>query len=69
MTTILSNLNRSKQIFHWKIRFFGKYAVKWVLKIPPRLAFVGTRPCQGATENASTENESTGGWNMQVRNT
>ena len=23
----------------------------------------------GATENASTENESTGGWNMQVRNT
>jgi len=24
---------------------------------------------EGATENASTENESTGGWNMQVRNT
>jgi len=24
---------------------------------------------KGATENASTENESTGGWNMQVRNT
>ena len=23
----------------------------------------------GATENASTENESTGGWNMQVRKT
>jgi len=27
------------------------------------------RPPSGATENASTENESTGGWNMQVRNT
>ena len=26
-------------------------------------------PHRGATENASTENESTGGWNMQVRNT
>ena len=24
---------------------------------------------KGATENASTENESTGGWNMQVRKT
>jgi len=24
---------------------------------------------RGATENASTENESTGGWNMQVRKT
>ena len=23
----------------------------------------------GGAENASTENESTGGWNMQVRNT
>ena len=26
-------------------------------------------PPKGATENASTENESTGGWNMQVRKT
>jgi len=28
-----------------------------------------TGAAEGATENASTENESTGGWNMQVRNT
>jgi len=30
---------------------------------------LNTECAVGATENASTENESTGGWNMQVRNT
>ena len=34
------------------------------LPLPPPGFYTG-----GATENASTENESTGGWNMQVRKT
>jgi len=25
-------------------RFFGKFAVKWILKIPPHLAYVATLP-------------------------
>jgi len=27
-------------------RFFGKFAVKWVLKISPHLAYVGTLSCE-----------------------
>ena len=27
-------------------RFVGKFAVKWILKIPPRLAWVATLPCE-----------------------
>jgi len=42
MTTILSNLNRYKEIFHWKIP--GKFVVKWILKIPPHPAYVATLP-------------------------
>ena len=40
MTIILSNLNRFKK----KIigRFLGKFAVKWILKIPPHFACVAT---------------------------
>ena len=43
MTTILSVLNRFKKFF---IRFLGKFAVKWILKIPPHLAYVATLPCE-----------------------
>ena len=36
MTTILSDLNS-----------FAKFiSVKWVLKIPPHIAYVGTLPCE-----------------------
>jgi len=44
MTIILSNLNRLKKIFTG--RFLGKFAVKWILKIPPHLAYVATLPCE-----------------------
>jgi len=27
-------------------RFLGKFAVKWILKIPPHLAYVATLPCE-----------------------
>ena len=27
-------------------RLLGKFAVKWILKIPPRLAYVATLPCE-----------------------
>jgi len=43
MTIILSNLKRLK-IFTG--RFLGKFAVKWILKIPPHLAYVATLPCE-----------------------
>ena len=41
MTIILSNLNR----FFTSI-FPGKFAVKWISKIPTHLAFVATLPCE-----------------------
>jgi len=44
MTIILSNLNRSKKFFTG--RFLSKFAVKWILKIPPHLAYVATLPCE-----------------------
>ena len=44
MTTILSNLNRFTKIF--TERFLDKFAVKWILKIPPHLAYVVTLPCK-----------------------
>jgi len=44
MTNIfLSNLNRFKKLTR---RLLGKFAVKWILKIPPRLAYVATLPCE-----------------------
>jgi len=43
MTIILSNLNRFKKNTG---RFLGKFAVKWMLKIPPHLAYVATLPCE-----------------------
>jgi len=45
MTIIISNLNRFKNFFHWKVRC-KKFAVKWILKIPPHLAYVATLPCE-----------------------
>jgi len=44
MTTILSNLNRFTAFFHW--RFTSEFAVKWILNIPPHLAYVATLPCE-----------------------
>jgi len=44
MTIILSNLNRVKKQFTG--RFLGKFAVKYILKIPPNLAYVATLPCE-----------------------
>jgi len=39
-------------------RLLGKFAVKWILKIPPRLAYVATLPCETlmSAEQAITDN-------------
>jgi len=42
MAMILSNLNRFTIFFSG--RFLGKFAIKWLLKIPPHLAYVATLP-------------------------
>jgi len=44
MAILLSNLNR----FTKKITpgLLGKFAVKWLLKIPTLLAYVATLPCE-----------------------
>jgi len=55
MTIILSNLNRFKKKF--TRRFLSKYAVKWILKIPPHLAYVGTLPCETLTSAKQTVND------------
>jgi len=44
MAIILSNLNRFT-VFSLE-DFFGKFAVRYVLKIPPHLAYVATLPCE-----------------------
>ena len=44
MTIILSNLKRSTIFFTG--RFLSKFAVKWILNIPPHLAYVATLPCE-----------------------
>jgi len=43
MTIILSNLNRFKKIIG---KFLVKFAVKWILKLPPHLAYDATLPCE-----------------------
>jgi len=44
MTIILSNLKRFlKKIIE---NFLGKFLVKWILKLPPHLAYVATLPCE-----------------------
>jgi len=44
MKIILSNLNRFRNNFTG--RFLPKFVVKWILKIPPHLAYVATLPCK-----------------------
>ena len=44
MATTLSNLN--PLIFFLAGRFPGKFVVKWILKIPPHIAYVATLPCE-----------------------
>jgi len=44
MTILVSNLNRFIKKFN--ARFLSKFAVKWILKIPPHLAYVATLPCE-----------------------
>ena len=44
MTTILSILNWFKKLF--TVGFFGKFAVKYVSKIPLHRAYVATLPCE-----------------------
>jgi len=43
VSIILSNLNRLKKVTG---KFLGKFAIKWILKIPPHLAYVATLPCE-----------------------
>jgi len=40
----MSNLNRFKTCF--TVRFQDKFVVKWILKIPPHIAYVGTLPSE-----------------------
>jgi len=42
MTIILSNLNRYTIFF---TEFLSKFAVHWIINIPPHLAYVATLPC------------------------
>jgi len=44
MTKFLSNLNRFPKKF--TKRLLGKFAVQWILKIQPHLAYVATLPCK-----------------------
>ena len=44
MAILLSNLNQVYIFFTG--RFLGKFAVKWILKVPPHLACVATLPCE-----------------------
>jgi len=44
MTIILSHLNRFTKFFTGT--FLSKFAVKWILNIPPHLAHVATLPCE-----------------------
>ena len=44
MTIILSYLNWFK--FFFTGRLFGKFVVKWILKIPASLAYVATLLCE-----------------------
>ena len=45
MTIILSNRIRFKKFF-FTGRFLGKFAVTWILKILPHLAYVATLPSE-----------------------
>jgi len=47
MAITLSNLDRFS--FFFAGRFLGKFAVKWILKVPLLLAYVATLPCETLT--------------------
>jgi len=55
MTIILSILNRFEYFFTGK--FLGKFAVKWISKIPPYLAYVATLPCETLMSAKQTTND------------
>ena len=38
-------------------RFLGKFAVKWVLKIPPHRVFVATLPCENLMSTKQATND------------
>jgi len=40
------NSVKSERLKKFTGRFLGKFVVKWILKIPPRLAYVATLPCE-----------------------
>ena len=44
MDIILSNLNRFTKFI--AVRFRGKFAVNWLLKIQPLLTYIATLPCE-----------------------
>jgi len=54
MTILLSDLNRLKNVTG---RFPSKFAVKWILKIPPHLACVATLPCETLMSAKQTIND------------
>ena len=47
MATILSNLNQFQNSFTG--RFCSKYAVEWLVRITPHLAYMATLPCKTVT--------------------
>jgi len=56
MTIILSNLKTASKK-HFTGRFLGKKAVKWILKVPPHLAYVATLPCETLMSAKQAVNE------------
>jgi len=38
-------------------RFLGKFAAKWILKIPPHLVYVATLPCETFTSAKQAIND------------
>jgi len=54
MTIILSNFNQLK-IFTG--RFLGKFIFKWIVKIPPHLAYVATLPCETSMSSKQSIND------------
>jgi len=55
MTIILSNLNRFKNFFTG--RFLGKFAVKWIFKIPPHFEYVATLPRETLSAKQAINNK------------
>jgi len=51
MAMILSNFDRFN--FFFTGRFFGKFAVKWILQVLPHLAYIATLPCETLIANLS----------------